>query len=212
LGGGSSNAACVLLNLPDLLYRAGHITEAKRKKVSKQLLKESVSLGADVPYFMKVQETISHVAGIGELVRPVIVDDLYGISVFLIVPTFGVSTPDVYAELRKRSFDEEECVAQELRVLDSLDDRHPYSWLLERLENDLLQSTQVVAPEMKRIFALGNKVSDVVFMQSGSGSTFFALPKSIDFDELAIENALKEKFSGKNVEIIKTNLLAKPDY
>ena len=87
LGGGSSDAAAVLKNLPALWGRRIGVSA---------LRKLAVSLGADVPFFLK--GGLCSAAGIGEQLRPM--KPLPKTWLVLVYPGFGVSTKEAYAKVR----------------------------------------------------------------------------------------------------------------
>ena len=91
LGGGSSDAATVLLVL-NRLWKAGFDEEA--------LGEIGLSLGADVPFF--VQGAPAWVEGIGDRLRPIVLDPAWYL---VLVPPVGVPTPAVYgaAELTRNT-------------------------------------------------------------------------------------------------------------
>jgi 4-diphosphocytidyl-2-C-methyl-D-erythritol kinase len=89
LGGGSSDAATVLLGLNRFLG----------SPISKQqLLELGASIGADVPFFVFQKPAIA--TGIGEILEPY--DGLKPHSVVLIYPGFGVSTADIFKKVNLR--------------------------------------------------------------------------------------------------------------
>lgn len=85
LGGGSSNAATVLLVL-NQLWKTGLSNQ--------ELMSLGLSLGADVPFFIQGQNAL--VEGIGEIITPIEIPQLY----FVIVkPNFHIPTKDIFANL-----------------------------------------------------------------------------------------------------------------
>lgn len=82
LGGGSSNAAAVLVGLNRVL----------RKFTDRDLLRMAVSLGADVPFF--VRSTSSFVEGVGERVR--VLSDFPLFHYVILFPRKSLSTREVY--------------------------------------------------------------------------------------------------------------------
>jgi 4-diphosphocytidyl-2-C-methyl-D-erythritol kinase len=87
LGGGSSDAACVLRALLKLWGRRIGVSA---------LEKLAVELGADVPFFLK--GGICAATGIGEKLRPL--KPLPKTWLVLVYPGFGVSTKEAYAKVR----------------------------------------------------------------------------------------------------------------
>jgi len=89
LGGGSSNAASVLLGLNDHFGRPFS---------RDQLLSLGLSLGADVPFFLVQKPAFA--TGIGETLKPF--SGLYPYHIVLINPGFSVSTAEIYRNLNLR--------------------------------------------------------------------------------------------------------------
>src|SRR5437016_1542187 len=89
LGGGSSNAAAVLLALPWLL----------RKWVPfEKLMELAAELGSDVPFFLMGGTAV----GLGRGTELYPLPDIQNLPALLIAPGIHVSTPDAYLELRRR--------------------------------------------------------------------------------------------------------------
>ena len=89
LGGGSSNAATVLLALPSLL----------RKQVPfDKLMELAAELGSDVPFFL----TGGTAVGLGRGTELYPLPDIRNLPALLITPGVHVSTPDAYRKLRRR--------------------------------------------------------------------------------------------------------------
>ena len=86
LGGGSSDAASVLLGLNRLYQRPFSI---------KALMVMGLTLGADVPFFVYGKPSVA--TGIGEKLEPVI--ELCSCPVLLVCPRISVSTGAVYKKL-----------------------------------------------------------------------------------------------------------------
>jgi 4-diphosphocytidyl-2-C-methyl-D-erythritol kinase len=88
LGGGSSNAAAVLLALPSML--------GKRVRFEK-LMELAAALGSDVPFFL----TGGTAVGLGRGTELYPLPDIQNLPAILITPGIHVSTPDAYRELRR---------------------------------------------------------------------------------------------------------------
>jgi 4-diphosphocytidyl-2-C-methyl-D-erythritol kinase len=86
LGGGSSNAAAVLLGL-NRYYGYPFSTE--------ELMSMGLSIGADVPFFIFQRPAIA--SGIGEKLEAY--QNLKNLKILLVFPGFSVSTADVYKKL-----------------------------------------------------------------------------------------------------------------
>ncbi len=157
LGGGSSNAAAVLVGLNRLLNGLSE----------NELMKISPKLGADVPFFIKCRSAV--VEGIGEKVT--ILKDLPLFHYVVIYPKFGVSTVEVYKEWDKLN--------------SGINDQKPEREKLEQvflgpeLEplvfNDLERPSFNVCPALKKYKELMHSLDTKLVMISGSGSSLFAL-------------------------------------
>lgn len=87
LGGGSSNAATTLWAFNEL----------SGKKIDiKQLMEWGAEIGSDVPFFLS--QGTAHCTGRGEHVKNLA--SLGSISLFIVKPSIGLSTPAVYKRLR----------------------------------------------------------------------------------------------------------------
>ena len=87
LGGGSSDAAAVLLGLNQLLGA---------RLSADQLAEFGAQIGSDVPFF--VYESAAICRGRGELVTPTTLTE--SLPVLLLKPAFGVPTPSAYSRWR----------------------------------------------------------------------------------------------------------------
>ena len=90
LGGGSSNAATVLITLNQLWEL--NLTENELENMSK-------SLGADVPFFIK--GGIQLIEGIGDMLSPIDPSPIKDFQFVLVVPPIHISTPWAYRALNK---------------------------------------------------------------------------------------------------------------
>lgn len=155
LGGGSSDAAAALLSIRDLF----------QLPVSNDELRDAaVSLGADVPFFLRGGSAVGE--GIGELLTPVEISLDY--SLLMVNPGFPVSTAAVYSEFSKTLTDQ----PKKGKLRDVLQEARTVSDLLH---NDLQPVAESLYPhisEMKNgLEALGIESA----LMSGSGPTMFGL-------------------------------------
>ncbi len=155
LGGGSSDAATVLVGL-NRIWNLG-LSECELGEVGS-------TLGSDVPLFIESRSAI--IRGRGERVEPV---DLGWLGwVVLVIPPFGLSTAEVYKHWRGNGHS---CpgamdVVQAVRTGDELG-----PLLYNMLESPAFD----LEPRLRRLHAdLGDLGVKYVRM-SGSGSTLFAL-------------------------------------
>lgn len=164
LGGGSGNAATTLLGLNELF---GHPLSGA------QLAELAAALGSDIPFFLQARPALA--TGRGE--RVVSLDffpALQGISVLLLHPGFGVSTPWAYqnlarfpAALNGRTGRARELVEQ----LQQGDLAAAGAAFYNSLEAPVLDKHPVLALYQEFLRANGAAVA----LMSGSGSTTFAL-------------------------------------
>lgn len=91
LGGGSSDAAAVLKGLNNLYDKVF---------TDKELCEMSVSLGADVPFF--IQGKTAHASGIGE--KLACIPSCFDLWLVLIKPDIDISTAEAYREIDNASF------------------------------------------------------------------------------------------------------------
>lgn len=153
LGGGSSDAATVLMALNEML---------DLKLSSQELQKQGVKLGADVPFFIYGHPAWA--TGIGDVLQRI--EDLPPIWYVLVNPGIAVSTAWVYGNLRLTSRQDDHKIPRFSSALDSV---------TMVLHNDLEEVTLRQHPEIgqvkRRLAALGAAGT----LMSGSGSTVFGV-------------------------------------
>lgn len=161
MGGGSSDAATVLLGLTKLWF--GH-DPASAARVLDLLPALALKLGADVPFFLLGQHAL--VWGIGDRMRPIALPD----SRFLVVkPGSGVSTPEIFRhpDLERNAVS----VMGDTTKLDIMEGfaAHPYGFG----HNSLQPVAEMLCPDISRAIAwLGSK--GLAARMTGSGSAVFA--------------------------------------
>jgi len=161
LGGGSSDAAAVLLGLNRLM---GADLERER------LMDLGRQLGADVPFF--VQDCSGAVAtGIGADLRKV--KPLRGVWILLVNPGFAVSTRWAYENFPLTSYSNPYILARGRKMTGVFPDAPPA--LFEELGNDLEAVTIKRYPEIGDIKKELKKAGAVAALMSGSGPTVFGL-------------------------------------
>ncbi len=154
LGGGSSDAAAVLLGLNELWGL---------RMDTDELIGLSTELGCDVPLFLGSPAV--RVTGRGERLEEISVHDFTAI---LIVPTFACSTGEVY-----RAFDERPAPMGE--QLDATLLQSPPSRWRDRLVNQLLGAARAVAPELGDLLEVLSRSVTSPICLTGSGSAVFVL-------------------------------------
>lgn len=163
LGGGSSDAAGVLLSLCEVFDKNPH-----------ELLPLAAKLGADVPLFM-YPDTFLRGEGIGEKLTPLSTSAVLP-HLVLVYPNVAVSTPAVFSRIKLPSSDEILTNVSKLdRLIDVVRNGNPLTdWkplLFNRLEEGVLPFVPVVSESLTALVQAGGEICSM----SGSGSTVFAL-------------------------------------
>jgi len=172
LGGGSSDAASVLMGLNELLQLG----------LSDQHLMEiGGTLGADVPFFIFKKTALAE--GVGDKLTPL--PGMPKCWILLVNPGVHVSTAWVYRSLQLTSGGE---LNKLPKFFESIDD--VVSILSNDLESVTIPAFPVIADIKSRLMDLGAAGS----MMSGSGPTVFGVFKSFD----AAEAARREVTKGTN--------------
>lgn len=166
LGGGSSDAASVLVGLNDML--GAGLTQA-------QLMAEGARLGADVPFFIFADTAWA--TGIGDVLQRV--PPLPAVWYVLVNPGVAVSTAWVYQNLRLTSTDE---VSRLPGFPNTVPD------LAAFLHNDLESVTIGRYPQLAEIKGRLRELGAAGALMSGSGPTLFGIFTS----EAAAEAARRE--------------------
>jgi 4-diphosphocytidyl-2-C-methyl-D-erythritol kinase len=151
LGGGSADAAATLRSLSKLW--------------NIQIPKTPEVLGADVPICLLKETAI--VQGIGEKITPISIPS--NLHIVLIKPNIGLSTAKVFNNL-KNKHNEKMCT---FKGTDSIEEFANY---LNKLRNDLLQTSITIVPLLRDIINFLNVQNGNYYTQmSGSGTTCFGL-------------------------------------
>jgi 4-diphosphocytidyl-2-C-methyl-D-erythritol kinase len=169
LGGGSSDAATVLMGLNELL---------KRGLTDTQLMETGRKLGADVPFFIFKKTALAE--GIGEKLTHL--PEMPKCWIVLINPGVHVSTAWVYRSLQLTNKGELNNIPKFFKSIEDV-----VAILSNDLESVTIQSFQVIARIKERLMDLGAMGS----MMSGSGPTVFGIFKSFDAAEAARLEATK---------------------
>ena len=155
LGGGSSNAAAVLMGLNDLFEKP---IETKR------LFEMGLSLGADVPFFIFGKTALAK--GVGEILEPYC--NLYPYYVILILPGFHVSTQYVFKNLNYG------LTKTKKTHIDSYFDKGVFDPRVH-MHNDLESVTACKYEQINYYKEMLDKNGAVNTLMSGSGPTVFGL-------------------------------------
>lgn len=165
LGGGSSDAAAVLLAL-DRLFPG---------KVSKEELSEiALSIGADVPFFLCGGTALCE--GVGEILTPM--PDLSGLPILLLKPQRGVSTPFCYKAfdaMGAENISEEEKKALKEDLSYDADPKERLIRAGRSWTNDLQAPAVQSVPEIQDGLDLLSGGGALFSAMSGSGSAVFGI-------------------------------------
>jgi len=159
LGGGSSDAASVLLGLPKLWNRRA--SEAVRRRSAK-------SLGADVPFFLR--KGLCAAGGIGDRLRPLA--PLPKVWLVLVYPGFGVATKEAYGRVRLPFSDSQ----SPRRILGFISEKNPrwQTHLFNRFESLVFPDHPALAHLKRSLMEAGAAGA----LMSGSGSSVFGIAPS----------------------------------
>jgi 4-diphosphocytidyl-2-C-methyl-D-erythritol kinase len=151
LGGGSSNAAMTL-------YALNRLWEIGLDKIELRGL--AAALGADVPFFLDGGLCLGE--GRGDRITPL--PDLPPLFGVLVLPSFPVLTPEIYARLRLTS-------APKVSKIKRFLARREFGLL----ENNLEETVFSLYPRLKAIKSSFYQREAVLSLVSGSGSAVFGL-------------------------------------
>ena len=158
LGGGSSNAACTLLSLTNLL---------NLNISSKNLYKIALDIGSDVPFFLN--GGIKFVEGRGDIIKSLKNSNmLQNFYILLVCPKFSISTKWAYENLKLK------------KALKSNNKEHKFSPLDDRVnwklfENDFELIVKEAYPEIMNIKDIMINNGALYSSLSGTGSTVFGI-------------------------------------
>ena len=161
LGGGSADAAAVLIG----------INELYGLKLSKrELLEIAVKIGADVSFFLG--DAAAKVTGIGERIIPLNIKAK--LNLVILKPEQSLSTPDVF-----KAYDEQSVAdtKDSKKLIDALE-RGDISAVSCTLGNDLQRAAQDMCPEIEQSIGwlMGNGAEAAIM--TGSGSCVFGIYES----------------------------------
>ncbi len=190
LGGGSSNAATVLL----ALNRMGG------KPFSRNSLMEmALRLGADVPFFIDRHPAIA--TGIGEILKPVV--GLVPVPVLLVHPPIRISTAIVYQNLKLRLTKCQQRL-KNITLHPEMEREHFRSDTVENhLCNDLETVTALQYPVIETIKQALLAGGATGALMSGSGPTVFGLFR----DKAVAQDAFINLSRNRDWRLFKTELV-----
>jgi len=166
LGGGSSDAAAVLVALDRILETNLPTSELERL---------AATLGSDIPFFIRCQPAVCR--GRGEIIEPF--EGLTPGEILLVKPPFPIPTPWAYKAW----------AASEKKTA-TFQQYHGFIPMVNDLEAPVF-SKYLLLPVLKAALREHNGVSSA--MMSGSGSTVFAI---LNDAATGIEEWIQSKFGG----------------
>lgn len=155
LGGGSSNAATVLLGLQRMLGAPASRAE---------MLELASGLGADVPYFLWGGTAWGR--GRGDVIETL--PDLQERSVLLVTPPIGISTAEVFGMVRTTQLENRPPL-----VDDGLMEEMRWETIQEGW-NDLEKTVLARFPLMRDVYNVLAEIGATMVRLSGTGATLFA--------------------------------------
>lgn len=183
LGGGSSNAASVLLGLNQFYGRPLDLDTLARL---------GLKLGADVPFFLYDKPAIAR--GIGEVIEGY--SEIRPYKVLLIYPGFAISTATIYKNINLRLT---KCKKKINYSSFKNEKFSPY----QHLCNDLEDVAIALYPELSEIKEMVMRLGACGALMSGSGSSIFGL-----FDDVEVaQKAYNILCCKKRWQIYLTDLL-----
>lgn len=162
LGGGSTDAAAVLLGLNrlwGLRWRRGRLDEV------------AMTLGMDVPFFLR--GGAAHATGRGERLRPVTSTPL---ALVLVNPRIPLSTAEIYGRVRPPMYSDGGHARAMIRALET---RRP-ARVAEHLVNGLEAALGPMRTDVTRIKSAAMAAGALGALMSGSGPTVFAVARSFE--------------------------------
>ena len=177
LGGGSSNAANVLVQLNNIF----------ELNISSNLLEDlAFTLGCDIPFFVCGGVQISE--GKGEKLSPIAID-LTKYFIVLVDPGFSISTKWAYSFLKNdlsSTFNGNKFRSFQKGI----------DWTL--FENDFEKIINLTYPQVKKIRDTLESKDSLFVSLSGSGSTMFGI-----FDDFLKADLAKQALKSYNSQIVK---------
>lgn len=166
LGGGSSNAAAVILGLNQIW---------RLRLTQRQLIEHSKGLGSDVAFFVH-GIPFAYGSGRGEIIKPAKELENIRLLHLLVVPKVHVSTPRIYAAWDRYS----RLTRPEygVNILSLALRRKDYSLASQALFNSLEEITARIYPEVRRIRSVLVSEGVKTMLMSGSGPAVFGMVSS----------------------------------
>ena len=190
LGGGSSDAAAVLLALPALTGAGNNLPE---------LMRMGASLGSDVPFFLVGGAALG--LGRGEELYPL--PEPKPLPVLLLCPELHVSTPTAYAALGRPALTSAGAFPK-LNIFQSFVWQ---SYCAASSENDFEDAVFQLHPELERWQRKLERFGAQPARLSGSGATLFGVFP----DQTKLQGALP-RFRSEPLKVFSTRMLTRAQY
>jgi 4-diphosphocytidyl-2-C-methyl-D-erythritol kinase len=190
LGGGSSDAAAVLLTLPVL---TGRNTEAE------DLARMAVRLGSDVPFFLHGGTALG--LGRGEELYPLPEPEPW--PVLVLAPRLHVSTEEAYRALGRSAL-------TSVNLLPTLDVFQSFVWqayCASDAENDFEDAVFRLHPELERWQRKLERLGAQIARLSGSGAALFGV-----FPNQAKLQGALPRFRSEPLQVFSTRLVRRARY
>lgn len=181
LGGGSSDAAAVLISLNEM-FKLGIKHE--------QMINLALELGSDVPFFIKAKPSIG--TSRGEILKQIDLELEY--PILIINPGIHISTKEAFQNITPKP----SAYNYLSNGINKLDD---WSMIKENIINDFEEYVFKKYPEVKYIKEKMYEYGSLFSLMSGSGSTVFGIFDTIEKAELAYE-----LFPGNYLKVISRNV------
>lgn len=177
LGGGSSNAAYVLIGL-NKLYSTGLMIG--------QLEFLAAKLGSDVPFFIKGGTAVCR--GRGEIVEKIDTDTVF--DILIVKPDIAVSTKEIYDAFIEEIVEKRPLTENLIEALQSNDS----ITVAKNLVNVLEEVTFRTYPEIREIKIKLLELGAINSLMSGSGSAIFGIFKNRYDAVIAADRITERKF------------------
>jgi 4-diphosphocytidyl-2-C-methyl-D-erythritol kinase len=174
LGGGSSDAAFVLIKLNEM---------AKLDLSGLELFDLALELGSDVPYFLNPKPCFAE--GRGEIFHPLKI--YIDLPIVIVNPGIHVPTAWAYSLIvsKPSSFN-----LKEITSLDSYNLRN----LADKIGNDFERIVIEKYPKIKELKRLHIKMGSIFTLMSGSGSTVFGIYPDVNLASSAAKVMREENY------------------
>ena len=179
LGGGSSDAAAVLISLNEMfMLRINH----------DQMIDYALQLGSDVPFFIKAKPAIG--TSRGEVLKQIHFEIPY--PILIVNPGIHISTKEAFQNITPQPSGYD-YFSDEINTLKN------WELVKEKIKNDFEDFVFTKYPEVKKIKEVMYENGALFSLMSGSGSTVFGI-----FKDLGSTKNVSTKLPSNYLKIIST--------